>query len=245
MKYISIVILFLFTVLAGCSANRASVEVQKNDFSVTPKYCYVNDCFNIIRSTQIQLFNDSLSNGNYKFKTKTTLIAGNKREVDIVSINSHVKDDIVTVDTERFVAQFNQKTREIIEVVDKTGDVSEEQIEILKDLFRQMAGLSYNNYASSGDVIDYDMRMSLQSSTITLKVKMYVHGLTEYKGKNYPLLEYRGGGNFWIKGRKLVLSLSGYALLDGTLNRTAKSVMDFAVSYGSKNERWKMILEGI
>ena len=140
---------------------------------------------------------------------------------------------------------YNQKTREIIEIAAKTGEISKEQSEILKDLFKQMAGLSYNNYASSGDVINYDMRIPFQSVMITLKTKMHVYGLTEYKGNNYPLLEWRGDTSLWLEGKKIIIVLSGYVIQDGTLNRTIKSVMDLTFRYGNKEERGKIIMEGI
>ena len=245
MKYISIVLLLLLTVLTGCSANRTLVDIQEGDFSVTSNYCYINECFTVIRATRFQLNNYSLPNGNYESETKATIISGGKSSVQTEYIRTHVKDDIVTIDTKGFVGMYNQKTREIIEIAAKTVEISKEQSEILKDLFKQMAGLSYNNYASSGDVINYDMRIPFQSAMITLKTKMYVYGLTEYKGKNYPLLEWRGDTSFWSEGKKIIIFLSGYVIQDGTLNRTIKSVMDLTFRYGNKEERGKIIMEGI
>jgi hypothetical protein len=245
MKYISILSLLLFTVLASCSTNRAAVDAQKSDFSVTPKYCYINECFTVIRATRIQLHNHALPNGNYKSETKSTIISGGKSSVQTEYIRTHVKDDIVTIDTKDFVGMYNQKTREIIEIAAKTGEISNEQSEILKDLFKQMAGLSYNNYASSGDVINNDVRIPFQSAMINLKAEKYVYGLTEYKGKNYPLLEWRGETSFWLKGKKIIMSLSGYSIQDGTLNRTVKSVIDLTFRYGNKEEKGKIIIESM
>jgi hypothetical protein len=58
MKNISLILLCLFVILASCSTDRASVEIQKDGFSVTPKYCFANDCHNVTRATMIQLYND-------------------------------------------------------------------------------------------------------------------------------------------------------------------------------------------
>jgi hypothetical protein len=80
---------------------------------------------------------------------------------------------------------------------------------------------------------------------IILKTKMYVYGLTEYKGKNYPLLEWRGDTSFWSKGKEIIIFLSGYVIQDGTLNRTIKSVMDLTFRYGNNEEKGRIIMEGM
>jgi hypothetical protein len=227
--------------LASCSADRASVEVQteaqKNDFSVTPKYCHANDCFSVTKATMIQLYNDRLPNGSDAFKVTTTTIFDGEQEVARSIVNRHVEGDIVTLDMEYFVAQFNQRTKEMLEIISKTRELSEKEAKILKDMIRQMSGLVYTKYASSGDVIIYDMEINIQSTTALIRIITYVHGLTEYEGKNYCLLESRGGGTAIFKGQKLLISISGYTLGDGTVDMAAKSVTDMTLRYGNNLQR--------
>jgi len=237
MKNIRLILLCLFVILASCSADRASVEVQteaqKNDFSAAPKYCHANDCFSVTKATMIQLYNDRLPNGSDAFKVTTTTIFDGEQEVASSIINRHVEGDVVTLDMEYFVAQFNQRTKEILEIFGKTEELSEQETKILKDMVGQMTGLVYTKYASSGDVIIYDMEMIIQSTTALIRIITYVHGLTEYEGKNYCLLESRGGGTAIFKGHKLLISVSGYTLGDGTADMAAKSVMDITLRYGN------------
>lgn len=241
MEKISSVVLCFFVILASCSSNRFSVEVQKDGFSVTPKYCFANDCYNVIRATMIQLYNDSVPNGSYAYKTTTTAIADGNQEVTTEIIKTYVKGDIVTWDMGDFVGQFNQKTKEIIGIIDKKGDLSQKEIKALKDTLRQWSGLFYPRYASSGDIITYDMNTPIQNMTVTLRINRFVHGLTKYEGRNYQLLETRGGGSLMIEGHKLVMSLSGYTLMDGAINMYAKNVTDVTLRYGNNLERFQMI----
>ncbi len=235
MKRLTILVVVLF--VASCSTNKMAIEVQKSGFSVTPIYCYGSDCFSVTRATRIQLWNDSLPNGDYYSKLKMTLIGDGKREVKTEFVNKHVEGDIVTIDTEDYFEKFNQKTRKTLEYIDKTGKGSKG---LSGDLFRQMRGPMYS---SSGEIINHDIKIPVQSKTLIFKMTMFVHGLTEYNGKNYPLLEVRGDGNISVKGKKVVFSASGYALQDGTMRKVVKGVMDFTIRHGSTVKNFKIVFE--
>ena len=121
--YVTILILCSCLMFAGCATTNHGTQIQGEAFNVLPTYCYGDECFNIQRKTAIPLFNNIIPDGQYKTMVETTMIGNGEEEVEKSTQTKtiNVNGDIVTVEIDDIIFQYNQKKQKVINMIDKSG----------------------------------------------------------------------------------------------------------------------------
>ena len=233
-------IIFIFAILFFCIAINgcSTFKIQKDAFNVLPTYCYGDECFEIQKINSIKYYNSNIPDGRYKIEKEVIFVDWNEKEsIEKKIFTVTVNGEIVTTEYDTFLAQHNQKTHRVINFIDKSGTLSKKQISIAKNEFKGALLESSIQEVSSGDTIKYNSVMA----GFFLKNTMYVHGLTTYQNQKYLLLESQGTGKKSFTD--MVVTYSGYVLLDNIYNFARVSIKDFSGKDNNGSRTFKIILK--
>ncbi len=204
---------------------------QFQTFEVKESFCYSGDCFSIVKSDKIQIYNNNVTNGKRNITGYTSVQINDqpvKKEETIYVYN--VKGDVITFETAYFKLTYSQERKMFLTLLDKTRRLTANDMpQIISSTKKQLVDILPVDTCKSGEIIPIEFESNLSNGSVKINVSAYIHGFAHHKNMAVPLIEVKGAGTLTHEGKTTHIQIAGYELKDVDTNIVLKKVIDISL----------------